>query len=245
MATNPIIHSEACRLQKSVLNALSGLPGHFYLSDSSALCRFYLHHRMPDQLVFILDSDADFQLSFSAFTTRLANYFSIQQDIASTNEAIIIASADNTNIRIRFQQALLSRISAPIISSMIHIDDLFNIFVRLVIKLSGEKSPEALLDILKISAQYQYNWQTIISKINTITPISIDQLIENISNISGIEMINIGGQNQPNNADELERYIVILINNIKNGNDNSLCPLGAELANAIIDQQCLATENLT
>jgi hypothetical protein len=244
MATNSIASSQVCRLQKSILDALSGLPGHFYLSDSSALCRFYLNHRITEELVFILDSGADFHGSIKLFTSRLANYFTLQQVFTSDSAAVVIASADNINIHIRFQQALETRISAPIISNMIHIDDLINIFIRLVINLSCEKSPETLLDIIKISCQYQYNWQMIINKTNTITPISIQQLIENLSNISGHEIMNIDGQKHQNSADELEVMTAKLINDIKSGNDNSLCPLGAELINAIIDQQRLSAEEL-
>lgn len=244
MATNSIAPSQVCRLQKSILDALSGLPGHFYLSDSSALCRFYLNHRITDELVFILDSGADFQGSIKIFTSRLANYFTLQQAFTSSSDALVIVSADNINIQIRFQKALATRISAPIISSMIHIDDLINIFIRLVINLSNEKSPETLLDIIKISCQYQYNWQMIINKINTMTPISIHQLIENISKISGNEIMNIDGQKQQNSSDELEVLTTKLINDIKSGNDNSLCPLGAELVNAIIDQQMLFADDL-
>ena len=103
MATNSIAPSEVCRLQKSILDALSGLPGHFYLSDSSALCRFYLNHRITEELVFILDSGADFHGSIKLFTSRLANYFTLQQAFTSDSAAVVIVSADNIKVQLERQ----------------------------------------------------------------------------------------------------------------------------------------------
>ncbi|PZX12316.1 hypothetical protein LX69_02907 [Breznakibacter xylanolyticus] len=226
-------------LKRDIIQALSGLPGHIYLTDGAAISHFYLNHRHNSQLHFLVENDEDIQIIHQMIVSALGHTHCIESEETLNNTAKLIIGNDMASITLFITKNNHPRLKSPVITNLISVDDLYNVFINILHQLSETTSAECLLDVIIIARAYQFSWQDITHDLSTTT----NNIIKNIKAINHGQLIDIGELNISCNADELEQYIAQLFDDIAHARDNSLCPVGPELTNAIANPLMLALDN--
>ena len=243
--TTPNSPTNMCRLQKQVLTILAGIPENIYLSGESAVSRFYFNHRLSNKLTFQIASDDSLNESIDMLRNRLDKIVTISEEENTSSSYSAKISTEDSSINITLISSNEIKTGNPISSSLISIDNLLNLFTNIVIHLSKGSESTDIIDLIEIAENYQFNWQQEIARINELCPVDANQLANNISNAKLSDLTAINGLNKRYIPETLEKQLQIISNDILHGNENTLCPLGAELANAIIDHRALVEEDFT
>lgn len=89
-------------LQDKVLQTLSGLETHFYLSGGTALSRCFLKHRFSDDLDFFVNDRADFKDELFKIQAELNRFYDIEIQRSGERFQRLMLQSDEVILKLEF-----------------------------------------------------------------------------------------------------------------------------------------------
>jgi len=152
-------------LQNKVLKQISALKHPFYLTGGTALGRFYLNHRLSEDLDFFVNDYKGFYEEVDKLITKLKLKFKIDsQKSVITEQFIRFYIIEETELKIEFVNDIAFRVTQPIEYCFGKIDNIRNILSNKLTALISRDEPKDVFDILCICKSYAFNWIEIINE---------------------------------------------------------------------------------
>lgn len=140
-----------------------GLP--FYLTGGTALGRFYLNHRLSEDLDFFINADIYYVDYISKLKNIITNRFdvNIQQSLFSDDFTRFFITEDDTFLKVELVNDVDYYIGKPAAYKFGFIDTPVNILSNKLTAVISRDEPKDILDIIQISLNYSFNWLDIFS----------------------------------------------------------------------------------
>jgi predicted nucleotidyltransferase component of viral defense system len=153
-------YSKLYQLQDKFLTwwAASDFP--FYLTGGTALGRFYLHHRLSEDLDFFVNADDNYLIPIGAIKNKISAAFqvNIDQTLFSDNFTRLFIAENDTTLKIGFVNDAKHYAGVQSAYQYGRIDTPTNILANKLTALIGRDKPKDIFDIIEISLNYSFNW---------------------------------------------------------------------------------------
>ena len=134
-----------------------------YLTGGTALSRFYLNHRLSDDLDFFTNSD----LNFKNYTSAI--YKEVGREFKTDKEQIIVADdfmrffieEKELSLKVEFINDVSYRAGVPLDYKYGYIDTPLNILANKITAVCGRDEPKDVFDILSLADNYGFNWKEV------------------------------------------------------------------------------------
>lgn len=152
-----------CRLQDKFLRWWKTLNLPFYLTGGTALGRFYLNHRLSEDLDFFVNSDDNFKHYLNQIKLEIVKEFhvNLQDSLFTDDFARVFIYSDQTILKIEFVNEVAYRVGNPSVVDFGLIDIPLNILSNKITTILGRDEPKDVFDIIYISSNYSFNWKEI------------------------------------------------------------------------------------
>ncbi|MEA5111750.1 hypothetical protein SDC9_40157 [bioreactor metagenome] len=212
-------------LQDKILEIVGKLPVGFYLTGGTALSRAYLHHRYSDDLDFFVNDVPDFKSQINILIKALADTgHPIDISVADEGFARIFVFDGGSSLKIDFVNDVPFRKGTPIVTPLfVRTDNLNNILSNKVTAL-GRYSTKDVADIVYICESLKFNWEIIVSDASEkdlwVNPVNVAEVLERFP----VEKLHeINWMTETPSYQWFNSRINQIINDILDGNENSLC----------------------
>ena len=153
-------YSKLYQLQDKFLSwwAASDFP--FYLTGGTALGRFYLHHRLSEDLDFFINADDNYLIHIAAIKNKISAAFkvNIDQTLFSDDFTRLFIAENDTTLKIEFVNDAKYYAGVQSAYQYGRIDTPTNILANKLTALIGRDEPKDIFDIIEISLNYSFNW---------------------------------------------------------------------------------------
>ena len=138
-----------------------GLP--FYLTGGTALGRFYLHHRLSDDLDFFVNADPQYSDYVAEIKSKITTRFqvNIQQSLFNDDFTRFFILEDDFSLKIEFINDVNYHAGKPNEYEYGWIDSPVNILANKLSALIGRDEPKDVFDIIHLSLNYSFNWMDV------------------------------------------------------------------------------------
>lgn len=221
------------QLQDNVLDCIFNLKLPFYLTGGTALGRFYLNHRISEDLDFFVNNDSN----FTNYIKNIHKTFNKEFQIDTKNslfgdEFARFIIKKEIELKIEFVNDVSYRFSEPIKYSFGLVDNVRNILSNKICAVLSRDETKDVFDIVYISRNYYFNWYDLFidaKKKSIVNEIELSKRIKEFP-IKWLDKINwtITKIDINNFKSDLER----ISNDIFLAQDNSLCKKGINLIDA-------------
>ena len=135
----------------------------FYLTGGTALGRFYLNHRLSEDLDFFINSTTQYSFFIAEIRKKISIDFSIdfQQSLFSDDFTRFFISQDDIFLKIDFVHDIGYYVGAPTSYAYGKIDTPINILSNKLTAITGRDEPKDIFDIIHLSRNYSFNWLTV------------------------------------------------------------------------------------
>jgi hypothetical protein len=149
-------------IQDKALALIGSISSSFYLTGGTALSRFILNHRFSD-LDFFLNRQADFQEASNQLISVLRSGFKNVEILTVQDSYIkIVLHEEQADLKIELVNDVGFRVGQPKVTTEgFKVDTWDNILSNKLSALQRGASKD-FVDILFISINYRFNWETII-----------------------------------------------------------------------------------
>jgi predicted nucleotidyltransferase component of viral defense system len=140
-----------------------GLP--FYLTGGTALGRFYLNHRLSEDLDFFINADIHYSNYISQLKNKITNQFkvNIQQSLFSDDFTRFFITEDDAWLKIELVNDVDYYVGKHVAYKYGQIDTPINILSNKLTAIVGRDEPKDIFDIIQLSLNYSFNWPDIFS----------------------------------------------------------------------------------
>jgi len=151
------------QLQDNFLNWWISLELPFYLSGGTALGRFYLNHRLSEDLDFFVNSDTQYPNYISELKSKITTRFEvdIQQSLFADDFTRFYITEENINLKIELVNDVEYYVGEAKTYPFGKIDTPINILSNKLTALVGRDEPKDVFDIIYLSLNYSFSWQEI------------------------------------------------------------------------------------
>jgi len=160
MSSSKKDYTKLYRLQDKFLSwwLTLGLP--FYLTGGTALGRFYLNHRLSEDLDFFANADTQYQFHIAELKNKITASFkvNIQQSLFAQDFTRFFITEDNTFLKIELVNDVIYYPGNPAIYQFGKIDTPLNILSNKLTAIIGRDEPKDIFDIIHLSLNYSFNW---------------------------------------------------------------------------------------
>jgi len=168
-------YTKLYRLQDKVLQRVFAVEDEFYLTDGTALSRFYQEKRYSDDLDFFTNSSTRFNFAVKNTLAELSKEFSIENELDSKD--FVRIKVDGL-LQVDFVNDRVPRYKEPkVLENGYKIDTIENILSNKITAVIGRDNPKDIFDIYLISRYYSIDWQEILTSAQEKSVFSIDDLI--------------------------------------------------------------------
>lgn len=152
-------------LQDKVLSWWKGLGYPLYLTGGTALGRFYLSHRLSDDLDFFANSDPNFSIYTSEIYRKADKEFQVDKDQIALSEDFMRFFIEDRGLSLKVELVndVGYRAGIPLVYEYGYLDTPLNILSNKITALCGRDEPKDVFDILSISVNYGFNWKEVFS----------------------------------------------------------------------------------
>lgn len=150
-------------LQDKVLSWWKGLGYPLYLTGGTALGRFYLNHRLSDDLDFFTNSDQNFENYTKEIYRKADKEFQIDKELIVLSEDFMRFFVEDKGIalKVEFVNDVGYHAGVPLVYEYGYLDTPLNILSNKITALCGRDEPKDVFDILSISINYDFNWKEV------------------------------------------------------------------------------------
>jgi len=152
-------------LQDKMLAWWKGLDYPLYLTGGTALGRFYLNHRLSDDLDFFANSDLNFKIYTSEIYSKVDKEFQVNKEqIVLTDDFMrFFIEERGISLKVELVNDVAYRANVPLVYEYGYLDTPLNILSNKLTALCGRDEPKDVFDILSISVNYSFNWKEVFS----------------------------------------------------------------------------------
>lgn len=199
-----------------------GLP--FYLTEGTALGRFYLNHRFSDDLDFFTNANAQYTNSITELNRKIKGQFEVnmQQSLFADDFTRFFIPEDDHFLKIELVNDIEYYAGKPTPYKYGFIDTPLNILSNKLTALVGRDEPKDIFDIIHISTNYSFNWMDVFYHAKqkaTINELDVEQRLASFP----VEcLVNVNWLTTPINIEQYRRNLNTIANDFLLGNDNSL-----------------------
>ncbi|MGV8090530.1 MAG: nucleotidyl transferase AbiEii/AbiGii toxin family protein [Mangrovibacterium sp.] len=135
----------------------------FYLTEGTALGRFYLNHRLSEDLDFFINSDSQYLHYISELKNKITERFTVnlQQSLFSEDFTRLFITEDDLNLKIELVNDIDYYAEKPVSYHYGMIDTPLNILSNKLTAIVSRDEPKDIFDIIHLSVNYAFNWQDI------------------------------------------------------------------------------------
>ncbi len=150
-------------LQDKVLSWWKGLGYPLYLTGGTALSRFYLNHRLSDDLDFFANSDLNFRYYTSAIYKEVDKEFNVdkEQIIVSEDFMRFFIEEKGVSLKVELVNDVAYRAGVPLVYKYGYLDTALNILANKITAVCGRDEPKDVFDILNLAVKYSFNWKEV------------------------------------------------------------------------------------
>jgi predicted nucleotidyltransferase component of viral defense system len=150
-------------LQDKMLAWWKGLGYPLYLTGGTALGRFYLNHRLSDDLDFFANSDLNFKIYTSEIYSKVDKEFQVnkEQIILTDDFMRFFIEERGISLKVELVNDVAYRANVPLVYEYGYLDTPLNILSNKLTALCGRDEPKDVFDILSISVNYSFNWKEV------------------------------------------------------------------------------------
>jgi len=184
-----------------------GLP--FYLTGGTALGRFYLNHRLSDDLDFFTNANAQYTNSITELNRKIKGQFEVnmEQSLFADDFTRFFITEDDLFLKIELINDVEYYAGKPAPYKYGLLDTPLNILSNKLTALVGRDEPKDIFDIIHLSTTYSFNWMDIFYHAKqkaTINELDVEQRLASFP-VEWLE--NVNWLATPIN---LEKYRIIL-----------------------------------
>jgi len=184
-----------------------GLP--FYLTGGTALGRFYLNHRLSDDLDFFTNANAQYTNSITELNRKIKGQFEVnmEQSLFADDFTRFFITEDDLFLKIELINDVEYYAGKPVPYKYGLLDTPLNILSNKLTALVGRDEPKDIFDIIHLSTTYSFNWMDIFYHAKqkaTINELDVEQRLASFP-VEWLE--NVNWLATPIN---LEKYRIIL-----------------------------------
>ncbi|MFA5330631.1 MAG: nucleotidyl transferase AbiEii/AbiGii toxin family protein [Prolixibacteraceae bacterium] len=138
-----------------------GLP--FYLTGGTALGRFYLNHRLSEDLDFFINADSQYSHYIAELKNKITSRFTvnIQQSLFSEDFTRFFITDEDIFLKIELVNDVDYYPGKPAAYKYGKIDTPLNILSNKLTAIVGRDEPKDIFDIIHLSLNYSFNWPDI------------------------------------------------------------------------------------
>lgn len=166
MPTSEKDYRKLYQLQNKVLIRIGKTRLPFYLTGGTALGRFYLNHRLSDDLDFFVNNDPHYSEYIKEVQKILKTEFNLDTDNSLVTEDFsrFFIKQENVCLKIDFVNDLPARTGKPYKTKYFTIDNAENILTNKISAIMGRDEPKDVFDIVHFALNYSFNWQEVFLK---------------------------------------------------------------------------------
>ncbi|MBN1115258.1 MAG: nucleotidyl transferase AbiEii/AbiGii toxin family protein [Oligoflexia bacterium] len=217
-------YTQLYKIQDRVLAALKPVLSGFYLTGGTALGRFYLDHRLSEDLDFFVNQSGSFKKDINKILKELQNKFDVSksESVIYDDFAKFYINDDKAFLKIEFVNDVEYHSGKLNKYKFGLVDTPLNILANKVTALSGRDEPKDIFDIYYISLSYHFNWVDILDEAKKkaiFNEIDISQKINSFP----VEMFdNVDWLHNTFNHREISNALKVIAGDIIRGDNNSL-----------------------
>jgi hypothetical protein len=199
-----------------------GLP--FYLTGGTALGRFYLNHRLSDDLDFFTNANTQYKSFIAELNRKIKGRFdvNIQQSLFTDDFTRFFITEGDLFLKIELVNDVEYYAGKPIAYKFGFIDTPLNILSNKLTALVGRDEPKDIFDIIQISANYSFNWMDIFYHAKqkaTINELDVEQRLASFP----VELLeNVNWLTTPINTEKYRDILNTIADDFLLGNANTL-----------------------
>lgn len=153
-------YSKLYQLQDKFLSWWLTLDLPFYLTGGTALGRFYLNHRLSEDLDFFINADNRYPQYMAIIKNKMAGKFNvdIQQSLFTEDYSRFFINEGDTTLKIEFVNDVEYYPGTPLVYRFGRIDTPENILTNKLTAIVGRDEPKDVFDIVHMALNYSFNW---------------------------------------------------------------------------------------
>ncbi len=211
-------------LQDKVLSWWKGLDYPLYLTGGTALGRFYLNHRLSDDLDFFANSDQNFGNYATEIYRKAGKEFQVdkEQVVLSEDFMRFFVEESGLSLKVELVNDVSYRAGDPLAYEYGLLDTPLNILSNKISAQCGLDEPKDVFDILSISANYDFNWKEVFSHSKQKAVINEIDVVQRLFEFPAELLSTIMTIGEPINSDTLSLQIRQIADDFMLGINNSL-----------------------
>ncbi len=160
MNLSEIDYTKLYLLQDKFLSWWKTLNLPFYLTGGTALGRFYLNHRLSDDLDFFMNGDTNYLKYIKELVPNIESQFNVDshQSLFSEDFTRFYLSENGISLKIEFINDVGYYVGKPADYKYGWIDTPINILSNKFTALIGRDEAKDVFDIIHLSLSYSFNW---------------------------------------------------------------------------------------
>ncbi|HRW86746.1 MAG TPA: nucleotidyl transferase AbiEii/AbiGii toxin family protein [Bacteroidales bacterium] len=200
-----------------------GLP--FYLTGGTALGRFYLNHRFSEDLDFFINRDPLYSDYIKKITTEIQKEFNVnlKQALFTDEFSRIFIIDEDLSLKLEFVNDVSFRSGNPVSAYFGLLDTPYNILSNKLTAVLSRDEPKDIFDIVHISLNYSFNWQTVFDDAKQKSVINEIDIEERLCNFPPEMLKNIDWNMMPVDLEFFSSKLRRIADDFLLGRDNSLC----------------------
>jgi hypothetical protein len=242
--------------QEDVLNFFSNLKQNasiIYFGGGTALARYYLNHRLSEDLDFFGDNIFQFYQESSIISNKIIENYKLKMNMpkdVQEDYTYFYIEQNDIFLKIEMQNYFDKRVgNIHTLTNGLYIDNLENILSNKITTFCNRNEAKDLFDIICISNNYTFNWNDIIN-ISSNKQLETDEYSGTKENfLKTINNFNLKQLdyfiksyyclNRRYSYEEFKNKIDTIINDIENKNTNSLSKTNIHIKNATPNDKIL------
>lgn len=227
-------YSKLYQLQINFLNWLKKMDLPFYLTGGTALSRFYINHRVSDDLDFFANAIPDFINYINKINSKIAANFkvNIADGLFTEDFCRFFISDKSIQLKIEFVNDIEYRVGKPVQTSYGLIDTVENILAYKITAIISRDEPKDIFDIIQIAENYSFNWTDIFMHAKQKAVINEIDFEQRLHTFPIEQLVNIKTLKVYPDLNDLQKNLNQISNDFLLGKDNSICKTKNILSNA-------------
>lgn len=206
----------------------------FYLTGGTALGRFYLNHRYSQDLDFFVNNDPRFLSYIKTIEKEIAKQFrlNLKEALFTDEFTRMFITADDLDLKIEFVNDVSHRSGSPVPSFFGLLDTPLNILSNKLGAIISREEPKDIFDIVHLSINYSFNWQTVFSESKEKSIINEIDVAERLSTFPPQLLENVDWNIAPVNLAQFSIILRQIADDFLLGKDNSVCRVNNPITGA-------------
>lgn len=203
------------------LNTL-GLP--FYLTEGTALGRFYLNHRFSEDLDFFVNADNRYLNYIAQLKNKITARFdvNIQQLLYADDFTRFFITEDDTRLKIELVNDVEYYAGKQVPYRYGYVDTPINILSNKLTAVVGRDEPKDIFDIIHLSLNYSFTWPDIFSHAKRKTVINELDIEQRLVSFPVEWLDNVNWLTTPTDTEKLRAVLNQIADDFLLGKENTL-----------------------